>query len=116
VLGLPALSATLTALLALLPNGIVYYTPVLNADEKVLDFHFSYLNVAAHARLAGTASWELLAAVAGERGKQDVCPSLRCVIGRYTSPFRLSSPSQRLQHQRHQAGRRLADKFLEAYR
>ena len=48
--GLPA--TTLPALLTLLPNGIVYYTPVLAAAGEVVDFQFAYLNPAAQ-RLLG---------------------------------------------------------------
>ena len=43
--GLPA--TTLPTLLALLPSGIVYYTPVLDAAGEVVDFQFAYLNAAA---------------------------------------------------------------------
>ncbi len=43
--GLPG--ATLPILLALLPNGIVYYTPVVDAAGAVIDFQFAYLNAAA---------------------------------------------------------------------
>ena len=50
--GLPAAAATLPTLLALLPNGILYYTPVLDADGEVVDFQFSYLNAAAQRLLA----------------------------------------------------------------
>ena len=42
--GLPA--TTLPTLLALLPIGLVYYTPVLDAAGEVVDFQFAYLNAA----------------------------------------------------------------------
>ena len=49
--GLPAAAATLPALLALLPNGIVYYVPVRDAADAVVDFRFAYLNPAAQRML-----------------------------------------------------------------
>ncbi|WBA43941.1 PAS domain-containing sensor histidine kinase [Hymenobacter canadensis] len=48
--GLPA--TTLPVLLDLLPNGILYYTPVLNKAGEVVDFQFAYLNAAAQRLLA----------------------------------------------------------------
>jgi hypothetical protein len=50
--GLPAATTTLPALLGLLPNGIVYYTPVYDAAGQVVDFRFAYLNAAAQRMLA----------------------------------------------------------------
>ncbi|MGI4871986.1 MAG: PAS domain-containing sensor histidine kinase [Janthinobacterium lividum] len=50
--GLPAATSLLPALLDLLPTGVVYYTPVLDATGNVLDFRFAYLNPAAQ-RLLG---------------------------------------------------------------
>ncbi|WP_133272044.1 PAS domain-containing sensor histidine kinase [Hymenobacter radiodurans] len=47
--GLPA--TTLPALLDLLPNGIVYYTSVLDADGRAVDFRFAYLNATAQRTL-----------------------------------------------------------------
>ena len=52
VAGLPAASVVLPALLALLPSGVVYYTPVYDAAGSVVDFRFAYLNPAAQ-RLLG---------------------------------------------------------------
>jgi PAS domain S-box-containing protein len=47
IAGLPAASVVLPALLALLPSGVVYYTPVYDAAGAVVDFQFAYLNPAA---------------------------------------------------------------------
>jgi signal transduction histidine kinase len=41
----------LPALLQLLPNGVVYYTPAYDADGTVVDFHFAYLNPSAQRML-----------------------------------------------------------------
>jgi signal transduction histidine kinase len=41
----------LPALLALLPNGVLYYTPVYNAAGTIVDFLFTYLNPAAQRML-----------------------------------------------------------------
>jgi PAS domain S-box-containing protein len=47
IAGLPAAPVVLPALLALLPSGVVYYTPVYDAAGTVVDFCFAYLNPAA---------------------------------------------------------------------
>jgi PAS domain S-box-containing protein len=47
IAGLPAAPVVLPALLALLPSGVVYHTPVYNAAGTVVDFRFAYLNPAA---------------------------------------------------------------------
>jgi signal transduction histidine kinase len=51
VSGLPASPAVLPTLLGLLPNGVVYYTPVHDAVGTVVDFRFAYLNPAAQRML-----------------------------------------------------------------
>jgi PAS domain-containing protein len=54
-------STFLPALLELLPNGVVYYTPDYDAAGTVTDFHFAYLNPSAQRMLglpaAPTASY-----------------------------------------------------------
>jgi PAS domain S-box-containing protein len=50
--GLPAATTLLPALLDLLPTGVVYYAPVLDAGGQVVDFRFVTLNAAAQ-RLLG---------------------------------------------------------------
>lgn len=42
----------LPVLLELLPNGVIYYLPVTDATDTVVDFHFAYLNPAAQRLLA----------------------------------------------------------------
>ncbi len=49
--GLPATPQLLPALLDLLPTGVVYYTPQLDAAGEVVDFAFAYLNPAAQRSL-----------------------------------------------------------------
>jgi signal transduction histidine kinase len=48
--GLP--STFLPALLELLPNGVVYYTPAYDPAGAVVDLHFAYLNASAQRMLA----------------------------------------------------------------
>ncbi|WP_324671238.1 PAS domain-containing protein [Hymenobacter sp. GOD-10R] len=49
--GLPPAITTLSALVALLPHGVVYYHPVYDDGGQVIDFRFAYLNSAAQRML-----------------------------------------------------------------